>query len=238
MALLRGCQLAYNGNIEGAILHLAKALASFSVGRTLNQVAAVSLGVCYFVGGRLEDAQLLFEKNASIAEAKQNVLVPIPAILGIARIHLLRGRLLAAKQVYENALRECKEAGWQDFPACGVLHIGMGEIAYEMNDLTDAEQHLIRGVEMTTVGMQYANAWGRVMLAQTKLALGVTVDILDMQREVSLLKYSGRFVVDLPPLSASIARLCLSQGKLGLVRQWSGRGATPARWSAIGRTRV
>lgn len=227
VALLRGCRLAYNGNIEAAISHLTEALASFSAGLILNRVAAVCLGVCYFVGGRFEDAQLLLEENSAIAEAKQNILVPITASLGMARMHLLRGQPLAAKQVYEKALRECMDAGWQDFPACGMLHIGLGELAYEMNDLTGAEQHLTRGVEMTAVGMQYVNAWGRVLLAQTKLALGVTLGFLEMQHEVSLMKYSGRFVVDLPPVSASIARLSLRQGRLDIARQWQETAQLP-----------
>ncbi|CAN5329918.1 LuxR C-terminal-related transcriptional regulator [soil metagenome] len=220
VSLLRGCHYAYNGNIDRAIAHLKEALASFPIGRTLNQVASVCLGVCYFVAGRLEDAEQLLADIAVIAEAKQNIMVPITASLGVARICVMRGRLHAARQVYEKTLRICMDAGWQDFPACGMLHIGLGELAYEMNDLTGAEEHLTRGVEMTSVGMQYVNAWGRVLLAQTKLALGVTVDIFDIQREASALKYSGRFVVDLPPVSASIARFLLSQGRLDLAGQW------------------
>lgn len=227
VALLRGCKAGYTGNLEGAISNLKEAFASFAAGRTLNRLTAVCLGVCHFVDGRLEDALLPFQENATIAGAKHNLLVPITATLGMARIHLLQGQPLAAKQVYEKGLRECLDAGWQDFPAVGMLHIGMGELSYEMHDLTGAEQHLTRGVEMTAIGMQYVNAWGRVLLAQTKLALGVTLDILDVQHETALMKYSGRFVVDIPPVSASIVRLMLKQGRLDVARQWKEAAQLP-----------
>lgn len=236
VALLRGCQFAYNGNIENAILHFQEAFDSFPPGRTLHRVAAVSLGVCYFVSEKLDDAQKLLCQHATIAEVKNNLLIPITAVLGLARIELLRGRLSAAKQMYEQALQECKNAGWQDFPACGMLHIGLGELAYEMNDLVEAQRNLIRGVEMTATCMQYGHAWGHVLLAQTKLAMGSNHNILDPERELALRKYSGRFVGDFPPLSSALARLWLNQGRLDEVLRWSEAAQLPLdRELAIGR---
>jgi LuxR family maltose regulon positive regulatory protein len=129
--------------------------------------------------------------------------------------------LLTAKGVFERALQECKEAGWQDFPASGMLHMGLGEVAYEMNDLALAEQHLTLGVELTAAGMQYFNAWGRVLLVRTRLASGVTDAALTKEREASLMKYLGRYIFDIPPLTAVLGRLWLSQGRMDAVLLWS-----------------
>jgi LuxR family maltose regulon positive regulatory protein len=226
-ALLRGCQFAYSGDLEAATRDLRHAFSGLASGRSLHAVAAVSLGVCNFVSARYEEAQALFGAHAVVAEAKCNVLIPITAVLGLARMQLLRGRLPAAKKLYENALQECSYAGWQDFPACGMLHVGLGELAYEMDDLAGAEKHLRRGIDMTATGMQYANAWGHVLLAQTRLAMGCTDQLLDPERELALAKYSGRFVVDLPPLSAAIARLWLGQGRLDALLQWRDDAGLP-----------
>lgn len=220
MALLRGCQYANSSNIEGAILQFQETIAYFPPGNALHRAATVSLGICFLVSGELDSAQLLLRQHATIAEAKHNVLIPITAVLGLARIHLLRGQLAAAKQMYEQALQECEDAGWQDFPACGMLHIGLGELAYEMNDLAGAEIKLTHGVEMIAAGMRYINAWGYVLLARTKLAMGSTDNILGPEHELALRKYSFRFVVGLPPISSAIARLWLSQGRLDLVSAW------------------
>ncbi|MES2320215.1 MAG: LuxR C-terminal-related transcriptional regulator [Pseudomonadota bacterium] len=219
-ALLRGCRFAYCGQIDAAIAHLQQAHASFAPGRALNGVAAISLGVCYFVSGNYVEAQALLERHATLADAKLNVLIPVTAVLGLARMQYLRGRLQQAKQLVEQVLQECTDAGWQDFPACGMLHISLGELAYEMNDLAAAERHLQRGVEMTANGIQYGNAWGHVLLAQTRWALGAAENSLNPERELALRKYSGRFVVDLPPLSAAIGRMYLSRGRQDLMAQW------------------
>jgi LuxR family transcriptional regulator, maltose regulon positive regulatory protein len=221
VALLRGCHSGYNGDLEGALSHHLEAHASFTPGRLMHRVAGTCLGVAYFRLGDLDKAQSLFEENSAISEVKYDVLAPVAATLGLGRVHLARGRLLTAKGVFERALQECKEAGWQDFPACGMLHMGLGEVAYEMNDLALAEQHLTHGVDLTATGMQYFNAWGRVLLVRTRLAAGVADAALEPQREASLMKYLGRFIFDIPPLSAVLGRLWLSQGRMDAVSLWS-----------------
>ncbi len=220
LALMRGCRLAYNGNIDGSMAQLRQALASLSPERTLHRAAAVYLGATYFVIGDLDQAQPLLEPHASIAQVKHNALVPITAVLAMARLHLLRGNLVAARHVYQKALHEAQLVGLHDYPACGMLYIGMGELAYQMNELDAAQQHLMRGVEMTAVGMQYVNTWGRMLLAQTRLAAGAVDSALDAQTEALLSQYAGRFVVDPPPLSAAIGRLWLSLNRLDVLAQW------------------
>ncbi len=226
-ALLRGCRFAYCGEIDAAIEHLQHAYAAFAPGRALHGVAAISLGVCYFVSGDFAEAHQLLGRHASLADAKANALIPITAVLGLARMQFLRGHLQTARQMYEQALQECNDAGWQDFPACGMLHMGLGELAYEMNDLAGAERHLQRGVDMVANGMQYGTTWGHVLLAETRWAMGQRDDGRHPERELALRKYAGRFVVDLPPLSAAIGRMYINRGRHELVAQWSEAARLP-----------
>lgn len=227
LALLRGCQSAYEGNIDKGIAHLDEAQASLAPSRTLFRAAAVARGVFYFVSGCLEESQRLLEDNVLVREATHNVQVPITAALALARGHLLRGRPLAAKQIYDKTIQALLVCGWQDLPACGMLHIGLGEVAYEMNELVLAEQHLARGVEMTAAGMQYVNVWGRVLLAKTRKELGVATVACDPQFEVLLLRYAGRLVVEVAPLSAVIAGYWLSLGQMDAVQLWSEAARLP-----------
>ncbi|MTW12640.1 hypothetical protein GM658_18685 [Pseudoduganella eburnea] len=227
LALLRGCQSAYQGHIDKGIAHFDEAQASLAPGRTLFRAAAVARGVFYFVSGRMEESQRLLEDNVLIRDATHNVQVPITAACALARSHLLRGRPLAAKQIYDKTIQALLVCGWQYLPACGMLHIGLGEVAYEMNELALAEQHLVRGVEMTAAGLQYVNAWGRVLLAKTRKELGKAAEAWDPQFEVLLLRYAGRLVVEIAPLSAVIAGYWLSLGKMDAVQLWSEAARLP-----------
>ncbi|CAN5180420.1 LuxR C-terminal-related transcriptional regulator [soil metagenome] len=220
VALMRGCHFAFSGKIDAAIAHTIEALASFSPERTMYRAAGTILGVYYLIYGKLDQALPLLEENANIAAARHNILIPVTATLGLARLHLLQGRTATSRRIYEKAMRDCVDLGWQDYPACGILHIGLGELEFELNNLTEAEQHLSAGVEMAAIGMRYMNTWGRVLLARTRLALGMTVNVHDEQAEIAFRKYSGRFVIDLPPVSAAIARLWLSQNRLEAVQEW------------------
>jgi LuxR family maltose regulon positive regulatory protein len=221
VALLRGCYYGYNGRLEDAMSNQRDAHATFPPGKLMYRVAGTCLGVGNYRLGELDKAQALFEENSAISEVKYDVLAPVAATLGLGLVYLARGRLLNAKSVFERALQECKEAGWQDFPACGLLHIGLGHVAYEMNDLSLAVQHLALAVDMTAAGMPFYNAWGRVMLARTKLALGAIDAGLEPAREAALMKYLERSIFDFPSLPAELGRLWLSQGRMDTVRLWS-----------------
>jgi LuxR family maltose regulon positive regulatory protein len=233
LAVMRGCHLGYNGQLESAIAQFKEALSCFSPERTMYHGAAVCLGVCYFAEGRFDESLQLLQEHANLTEIRYNLLVPITATLGLGRLHLLRGDLLTAKEIYARALRECEKAGWQDFPACGMLHIGLGELAYEMNDLAMADRHLRRGIQMTAVGMWCFNAWGRILHAQTKLAQGAVEDLPVPENDYTLMKYAGRFVVDIAPVSAVLGKLWLRQGRMDAMALWAGRAGLPTSGSLM-----
>lgn len=220
VALLRGCGAAHNGDIDTAIARFTQALQSSGSSRTVHRISSSSLGACYFVLGRLDDAEALFKQHAAVTQSKYDLFAATTAALGLARVHLTRGRLIAARQTYERSFHDCLSSGRENFPGCGILHLGLGELFYAMNRLADAERHLTRGVELTAANMPYLHAWGRVLLTQTRMALGATTDLLKPQQDAELMKYAGRFMVDLPPVSAAIGRLLLSQRNFDGAREW------------------
>lgn len=229
LAFIRGCQYCLAGDVERAQDAVMDALGSLSPKQVLYKGASVCLGFCYYVQGDTNKAQRLFEENAHISQTKYNLMIPLFATLGLARCHLLRGELDAAEQIYNQALAECAALGWQDVPVCGMLHLGLGELAYETNELVTALLHLEKGIEMTRVGqMQYFTAWGRVLLAQTQLALQQEVS-LSAKDESELIGYAGRFIVEIPPLSAALAQLWLNQGRTNAFQQWLRSAQLPTK---------
>lgn len=100
-------------------------------------------------------------------------MVPILAALGLGRTHFREGRPQQARLVYTQTLADCEALGWQELPAVGMMHLGLGELALEAGDLAEAERLLALGVEMTAAAfMQYVHAWGQVLLATTRALAG------------------------------------------------------------------
>jgi LuxR family maltose regulon positive regulatory protein len=123
--------------------------------------------------------------------------------------------------------------GWQDVPVCGMLHLALGELAYESNRLIEALLHLEKGVAMTRIGqMQFFNAWGLVLLAQTQLALKHEFRFSAMQ-EAELIRYSERFLIEIPPLSASLVQLWLHQHRFDHVQQWLSNAQLPVKGELV-----
>lgn len=233
IALIRGCQYCLTSDIERAEASVMEALNYLSPKQVLYSGASVCLGFCYYVQGKIDKAQRLFMANAHISQAKYNLMIPIFAVLGLGRCYLLRGELEAAEQIYNRALAECIAFGWQDVPVCGMLHLGLGELAYESNQLVEAILHLEKGVAMTRIGqMQFFNAWGRVLLAQAQIALKQTV-VLSAIEEAELIRYSERFLIEIPPLSASLVQLWLQQQRFDCVQQWLNNAQLPVKGELV-----
>ncbi len=222
LALIHCCYLGYQGKLEAALAQAQDAIKVFIPGRTMYNSALGCLGVCHFVRGDTEIAIRLFEKHVDIIAGKNNLVIPMTAVLGLGRCLLLQGDTTKARRVYEYALQQCAELGKQDWPMAGKAHIGLGELAYQLNDLVEAERQLQRGVEITSAGgVHYVTAWGRLLLVLTRLAMGQTDAALEPQHERELTqRYLGRFSVEVARVSACLARVWLRQQRMDAVAQW------------------
>lgn len=221
LALIRACQCCLAGDLAGVRASVQEALASLPPGRVLHDAAMVTLAFSHYVQGDLTAAKPLFARCARITAANRNLMVPILAALGLGRTHFREGRPQQARLVYTQTLADCEALGWQELPAVGMMHLGLGELALEDGDLPEAERLLALGVEMTAAAfMQYVHAWGQVLLATTRVLAGQADGGLTPGQEGMLARYSGRFVVELPALSAELAGLWLLQGRHDRLEDW------------------
>ena len=220
VALLRSCQKRYQGDSRHAMQLAQDALTYFSEGRVLHGAALGCLAICHLMRGEVAKAIACFSTITAISSESRNLLVPLTAVLGLGRSYLLSGRITAAELVYQQALQQCTERGWENLPVCGMLYIGFGELAYEKNQLALAEQLLTHGVGMTAHGVQYMSDWGTLLLAQTRVALQKE-SALAPERESALVKYLDTHIVDVQRPAISLLRLWLVQGKIDKLGRWA-----------------
>jgi LuxR family maltose regulon positive regulatory protein len=214
LPLLRACQSRYAGNLDQSIKHSIDAMKLLDEGRQFYRAAEVNLGVCYFSQGKLAEAEHLFLKSADISERKPDLMLPTIALIGLARIRLIRGSLPAAEEIYNTALKQMESHGSLDTPASGVLQMGLAEIAYESNQLDRAATLLERAIELLTVGgIDHFKALSEALLVRVNIARGENKTSFHPQWEEAMTRYIEKPAYEVIHFLRHLALAWLAQGR-------------------------
>jgi LuxR family maltose regulon positive regulatory protein len=140
--------------------------------------AIIWLGVNHRHLGDLDQARRLFIEAASLNQRAGNIYAALASLEQLADLAVIRGQLHQAMEIYGRGLELARR--WTDeqgegrgaLVAASGLHLGLGTILYQWNDLAGAEPHIRRAVELHELG----EIWGRVhsyrMLGYLKQAEG------------------------------------------------------------------
>jgi LuxR family maltose regulon positive regulatory protein len=90
----------------------------------------------------------------------------------LAELLVTQGHPHQAKVTLQQALQWATEQGVQQLPATASLHIGLGDVLREQNDLKAAEDHLQAGLELSELGLKTISGQGYLTLARLKQARG------------------------------------------------------------------
>jgi len=136
------------------------------------------LGVNHRSLGNLDQARQLFKEAAALNQEVGNIYAALASYEQLAELAVIRGELHQAQNIYQSGLKVAQN--WLEensnsrgaLLAAGGLHLGLGTVLYQKNDLVGATPHLQRGVELFDLG----EVWGRThsyrMLAYLKQAEG------------------------------------------------------------------
>jgi len=133
--------------------------------------AAVRLGDALRAVGDLAAADEAYAEAAEIDRAARHTYGRLAGMVMHARVREEQGRLREADEAFRSALRLLTEEGFELSPAAGVVHIGVGALRYERNDLDGAERALERGVELVERSGDVSTlVWAYVTLSRAKRA--------------------------------------------------------------------
>jgi LuxR family maltose regulon positive regulatory protein len=193
----------------------------------LRAAAFQNIGLAYIRQGKsLEGQQMLTQAAASALAGKANYLALV-ANEEIATEQRMRGQLTQAKRTCEGVLIQAVRWGANFTPAVGIIHIVLGEVLYERNELANAIHSLTEGLQMmrgttemnllargfaTLAGAQRAT--GEADLALLTLQQGE--DRLDQMQlaPAALLNASAR-------LTAQRAQFMIHDGEIASAQQWA-----------------
>jgi LuxR family maltose regulon positive regulatory protein len=145
----------------------------------------------------------------------------IGCAISLADIRIAQGRLREAMTTYERGLQRATEPGAPLLRGAADMHVGMGGLSIERNDLDAARQHLLTSYELGEHAALEQNAYRwRVATARLRTAegdLGGALDLLDEAER----QYVSDFLPIVRPIAALKARVWVAQGRLGEALGWA-----------------
>ena len=96
-------------------------------------------------------AEQWFSEARAITEAAGGLTLILGAMSNLAQAQLMRGKLNKAAATYRRALQLVREFESQiggSMPAAAYVHVGLGDLLREQNELDEAALHLARGIEL------------------------------------------------------------------------------------------
>jgi LuxR family maltose regulon positive regulatory protein len=177
--------------------------------------AAVCLGEALRTIGDLSAASEAFAEAAEIGRAAGYVDGTLTGMVLHARVQAERGRLREAEVAFRRVLRFVTEEGFELLPAAGVVHIGMGVLLYERNDLDGAESELNRGMQLAERAREVSSlVWAYITLSQVKRTREDEVGAFEIAHEAERVARASGADLQIGIAGAWMTRLRLARGDL------------------------
>ena len=164
------------GDVARSERHSRRALATLPPGsHFLRGLVAENLGFVQVLRGNLEGAVEAFAEAIRLARASGNRLVTVGALCNVAGLHLTRGQLRRAEQLYREALGVARDRHGRPLPIAGKVLFGLGDLYREWNRLEEAalylEEAMILFRQYGEIGLIFAGtSLARVRMAQRDVA--------------------------------------------------------------------
>ncbi|MCB0254373.1 MAG: AAA family ATPase [Anaerolineae bacterium] len=213
---IRSYMLALQGAIPEAIGFARSALVTLPEdAASVRSIVAFTLGGINFLSGNVLDAEQAFAEAAAMGRRSGNLHVAAPALRSLGNLLVTQGKLHQAAATYREALRLAETAQGRTLPVAAGSLLGLGELAYEWNDLTAAEEHSRVGIELSRQWGNYDTmAHGLLSLAHVEQARGDPAAARRLLDEASQLAQEHTLDVTFEPrLVAMRVRLDLEAGE-------------------------
>jgi ATP/maltotriose-dependent transcriptional regulator MalT len=228
IAIHRSFLAQLRGDAEGTAAFASQALAELRSGeRLLSSRIQGSLAAAEWFRGRLEDAERAFVSSIAGWRVGQ----PLSwGVYQLGQVQRAQGRLDAAAGTYRKTLDIAAVSGAAPAPPAGPAYVGLGEVAYQRNELDSALRQVTEGIALCRQFRYPAPlATGLVTLAWIRQAQGNPARALEAMDEAERGSLGPAVTSLLNPVPVQRARLLLAQGDVAAAARWAEqRGLDPA----------
>jgi len=219
-AMYRAGLALLRGDLAGTVAHGERAARLSDPDDHFGQGAAAALiGLAHWADGDLEVAERQYAAAIASFERAGFLADILGSSLGLADIQVAQGRLGAAKRTLTAGL----DLGTTNRPLRGAadMHVGLGELHFERNDLDAAAEHLQASLELgdRLALPQHGYRW-RVLDARLRAARGDHAGALALLGEAER-RYDTDYSPKARPVTATTARMRLAAGDVAGAEQWA-----------------
>ena len=230
IALHRSYVALFRGDAEGTAAFASQALAGLGANeRLLSSTVRGFLAAAEWLRGRLADAERAFVSSiAGWRAAGQPSWVSF-GVYSLGEVQRAQGRPDAAVRTYRQTLDIAAVAGSPPTPPAGPAYVGLGEVAYQRNELDSAVGQVTEGIALCRQFLYpLPSATGLVTLAWIRQARGDPGGALEAMGEAERAAVGPGVTGLLNPVPAQRARLLLAQGDVAAAARWTAeRGLGP-----------
>jgi LuxR family transcriptional regulator, maltose regulon positive regulatory protein len=204
------------GEPHGAIALAQRALALLpETDLELRSFAAFRLAEAHRTADDLEAASAAFAETAELGRAAGHEYLVLRAMSRQAKLQMARGRLRTADHVLRRALRFAVERGGDSLPATGEVHVVVGKLLYEWDELETAARRLKEGIRLAErMGQFDTLVDGYVALSRLEIVQGNTESALESAQEANSLAQRSGAAEAIVEAAAWNARLHLARSNL------------------------
>ena len=228
IALGRASLAHLRGDADGTAAFASQALAKAGEGESmLDSTARLLLAMAEWLRGQVAEAQHAFAASITGWRAAGERYSAAYGCHHLGQVQRAQGRLDAALGTYQQALEITTAPGLP--AAAGIAFVGMGEVAYQRNELEAAVRQVTEGIERCRQ-LTYTQplATGLAVLAWIRQANGDPGGALEAIEEAGRAAPSEAVTSLLNPVPAQRARLLLAQGEVAAAGRWvEERGLDP-----------
>jgi len=200
---------------QSGIEHAQRALALLPDDPRPRAWATLALAAAYSFAGDFEAASAAFAEAAELGFTAGHDYLALEAMGYHAELQMARGRLREADGILRRALGFAAERGDDSLLATGEVHVALGELLYEWDDLDSAEDRLTEGIQLAERTGHFGTLVnGCLSLSRLRQARDDTDGALEAAREAQRPAQSSgvsQFIVEVATWKS---RLHLAQGEL------------------------
>jgi LuxR family maltose regulon positive regulatory protein len=156
------------GDIQSAAEYARQALVLLpdcsSISKSIRSVTTLILGDTSWIDGKLDEAAQAYTEAIKIGREAKNFHMVIIANSNLADILIEQGHLHRASSIFNNCLKMAIRPDGQRSALAGRLYAGLGRLAYEHNQLDEADQFIQMCIEI-------CQQWGETEIQANSFAL-------------------------------------------------------------------